>query len=270
MGCGSFVHLSCAQDLVPTGKPYKCPDCGVKNPDKSKGPLLMRIAELMNVVLCQNREIAQIKADLSACKNELSVTRAEISSLKNEQPARMFEFGGHNSRSANSAHKPASAVSAAGSPNALIVPSVVVSRDRSSSKRRRLDHSSREVTLGTGEVNETSVPVVKKVLKKRIFISRISPDFSAEAMYQAIKPKLKSSLSVIRLNTLHSSYSSFCLFVDEEDEKTVLSPQFWAKGTVIKSYLGRLPDERIHSRFEPTVSPVNSPNENATEEDGMC
>ena len=92
-------------------------------------------------------------------------------------------------------------------------------------------------------------------------------------MYSAVRPKIKHSLSVIRLKTLHSSYSSFCLYVEEEDEKLVLSPQFWAMGTIIKSFLGRLLDERIDSRFDSpkTQSPVtaSSVSENAAVSDHM-
>ena len=125
------------------------------------------------------------------------------------------------------------------------------SRSRSTStKRKRTALTNRECAFGTGDVNELTVPVVKRIVRKRVFISRIAPDFSAEAMYKAVKPKIKHSLSVVRLKTLHSSYSSFCLYVEEEDEKTVLAPPFWASGTIIKSFQGRLLDEKIDSRFD--------------------
>jgi len=60
---------------------------------------------------------------------------------------------------------------------------------------------------------------------------------------------------------MHESYSSFCLLVEEEDEKTVLSAQFWAVGTVIKPFFGRIFNERIHSKFDgqPNDSPVKNP-----------
>ena len=91
---------------------------------------------------------------------------------------------------------------------------------------------------------------MKKVFKKRIFISRIAPGFTAQALYAAVKPKLQSSLSVIRLRTLHESYSSFCLLVNDVDEKTLLSAQFWADGTIIKPFFGRLLEEKIDSRYD--------------------
>ncbi|XP_003738763.1 uncharacterized protein LOC100904743, partial [Galendromus occidentalis] len=47
-------------------------------------------------------------------------------------------------------------------------------------------------------------------------------------MHDAISPKLKCPASVVKLKTNHESYSSFCIFVDEDDEKILLDPSFWA------------------------------------------
>jgi len=229
----------------------------------------------MNIILHQNFEFAEHRAglvgaiekqskDIIELKADLCLARKEIAELKSgRSPTGVFEFGGHSSRSVLSASRPSAATAC--SPTTLAPPTIVVdgrSRSRSgSAKRKRTPFTNREFVLGTAEVNEVSVPVVKRIVKKRIFISRIAPGFSAEAMYKAVKPKVKRSLSVVKLKTLHSSYSSFCLYVEEEDEKTVLSPQFWGSGTIIKSFLGRLPDEKIDSRFDgPEVhSPAATP-----------
>jgi len=191
--------------------------------------VLGRIADLMNIILSQRVDIFEIKSELSHCKSELSSARQEIAELKAERPqTSVFEFGGHKSRSPNSGSKQSSAT--IGSPATLAPPAIVVngrSRSRSTSaKRKRSSFFNRECALGTADVTENCVPVVQRVNKKRVFISRIAPNFSAEAMFKAVKPKIKRTLSVVRLKTLHSSYSSFCLYVEEEDEKTVPSPQF--------------------------------------------
>jgi len=126
-------------------------------------------------------------------------------------------------------------------------------RSGSAKRKRTAERETVPIIVGTGSDGDTSVPVVKKVFKKRVFVSRVAPDYTAEALYKAVKPKLSSSLGVVRMHTLHPTYSSFCLFVDEEDEKVVLSPSFWASGTLIKPFLGRLPEEKIHSRWDGNV-----------------
>ena len=122
LGCGSFVHIKCLE------KPgdYVCSNCSIKAPDsRCKTTVLSRISELMNIILSQSQDIADLKAELSACKSELTVTRKEIVDLKSKIPAgSVFEFGGHSSRSAVSVPKKASAPGISSS--TLTPPAVVI------------------------------------------------------------------------------------------------------------------------------------------------
>ena len=287
-GCGTIAHTKCAFNSDDPEKPFSCPVCLAKPVAGAHSNLLKRIADMMNltfnqgqtlsdmqeVLSTQNEELVIIKAELQSCKAELSATRMELKKLQmaSASPKR-FESAATQS-SASSSHKLPSADNA----STLSVPvagGLQERRSRSPSKRPRLDRDALHspvrslppVTIGTGLSSTIGVPVVKKIVKKRVFVSRIAPNFSAEALYNCLSSRISASLSVVQLKTLHDSYSSFCLYVDENDEKILLSADFWAEGTVIKSFYGRISEDRIVSRYDgkninPTItvtSPLTAP-----------
>jgi len=263
-GCGTLAHLSCLPDSSQAKQSFLCPACTAKPIGGANAAVLRRISDLTNIILSQSYEIFSLKKEFMEQKSELIETKKEVLALRSAiKSTKPFVFGAQNTGSAFSASSGSSA--GGGGPMTLAVPSINIDsagRSRSNSVKRKrtgTENKDRPVVIGSAE-GPSVVTVVKKIVKKKVFISRVAPDFSAEAMFHAVKPRLKSSLSVVRLHTVHSSYSSFCLFVDEVDEETVLAAQFWASGTVIKPFFGRVFDERIHSRFDEPIAKSPLPN----------
>jgi len=207
--------------------------------------LLKRVAELTDVVLTQSQEVTLIKTELAEC-------RSEIAALKvNKDRTDMFKFGGGvGSTFSGACQAPTRLLGGvSATPGPLFDDKESRGGSRSVKRKRQADDRP-GVIVGSASVSEGIIPAVKRVFKKRVFVSRVAPEVSAETLHKAIRPKLKAPLSVVRLHTQHASYSSFCLFVEDEDEATVLAPSLWASGTLIKSFFGRLDAEKIHSRYD--------------------
>jgi|GEM_PF-2236873 len=267
-GCGAMMHLKCFPTHPTIMGSVSCDSCKSKAPGGAQANVLKRIADLTNLVLSQYQEISELRRDLgevreelTTCKNKLNVLEGGLRTNRSEGPG-LFEFGARAvpaSRGPN--NKPASVPS---------IESTLSTKQRSISylgvlKRKRLDDlpSKRtEVIVGSASANDCIVPVVKRVVTKRVFVSRVAPSFSSEDLYKAVKPKMQSSLSVSKLHTAYPHYASFCLSVDSEaDEKTLLAHTFWTSGTIIKPFFGRLVPEKVHSRFGDSIDmpPSGSP-----------
>jgi len=237
-------------------------------PSGAQANVLKRIADLTNLVLSQSQELSEVRRDLNEAREDLAVCKSKLQVLEagvkpNKGPG-LFEFGARTgsalSATKNKPDAAPSSVSAVSSNERMLSYSGVLKRKRLDDISTKRTEKRTEVVVGSASVNDCVVPVVRKVVTKRVFISRVAPDFTSEDLYKAVKPKVQSSLSVVRLHTAYPSYASFCLSVDSEaDEKILLAPTFWTSGTIIKPFFGRLAPEKIQSKFGDPVCMVPSP-----------
>jgi len=268
-GCGSLMHIKCLPTYSSPNASISCENCKTKPPGGAQAMILKRIADLANIVLAQNNQLnvelgavreelrkckTELNEELQWCKNELREAKSKILTLSPTPQTSAFNFGaktgstfsGPSSEGTGPFRIPAASAFVDNPP-----------RSRSNSvKRKRIEvgRENKQPLIGTGDSSAVMIPVIKKVVKKRVFVSRIAPNFTPADLHRALRPRLSSSLSVSRLHTTHDSYSSFCLFVTETDEKVVLNSDFWPPGTVIKPYFGRLSPDRIHSTFNEASS----------------
>ena len=282
-GCGFFCHIKCIKVMT---RKFICKNCEAKQITGNSTMVLRRIAELTNIVLAQSKTLQELRADSAMAKTEIAqiaqgqtairtelghaVQRNEATASSNAESLDKLHalVSTSTSRPVQHRHRrlPISEIAdtfEAGlqSADMLTVP-VVPLRGRSASpKRRRMDSVHPEFLIGNASEEDHAVPAVPKPETRRIFISRVVPNFPAEKLHASVQNRLKNDLTVIRLKT-ERSYSSFVLYVSVDDEKTVMSPSFWVKGTFIKNFRGKLFPEQIHSKFgrcEKAADPATDP-----------
>ena len=231
--------------------------------------VLRRVAELTNIVLAQGQALSELRTVVTTSAStspslpeftELRSMIAETTRTTTESVDAMTRLETKVDKldanvTATSAHGmsfglPTDDRRRASSGDRLTVPSLSGLRSGSLKRMRSDDPAQSRLIIGTATDETNDVPVVAKTERSRIFISRIAPEFTAEAMFNSICPRIKGPPSVTRLTTNHSSYSSFVLHVPLEDENILLSPSSWKAGTLIKTYRGRLHRDQIHSVYE--------------------
>jgi hypothetical protein len=107
-----------------------------------------------------------------------------------------------------------------------------------------------------GVRNTSTLPVIaKKVKRMSLFVSRFSPEVTAQDMEKSLQDQLKiSSLTCTRLKTKFSTYASFHISVNEEDFPSINNTGVWPNGCLIAPFFGRLNPEQIYSPEAPTIS----------------
>jgi hypothetical protein len=107
-----------------------------------------------------------------------------------------------------------------------------------------------------GVRNTSTLPVIaKKAKRMSLFVSRFSPEVTAQDIEKSLEDQLKiSSLTCTRLKTKFSTYASFHICVNEEDFPSTNNTRVWPNGCLIAPFFGRLNPEQIYSPEAPTIS----------------
>ena len=102
---------------------------------------------------------------------------------------------------------------------------------------RRARRRQRSVILGRNTAtNIRSVPQVKKV---RVFVSRLEANLTPNVLEDFVKNLISDDCSVMRLKTKFPSYSSYLVSCDFRHKDTVMNPDEWGEGILIRPFFGK-------------------------------
>lgn len=216
-------------------------------PPTAHQTVLKRVAELTNIVLAQSQTITELKDIVIASKEASNEITKSLSELRAQQAAsnvmnqrrfsREFPTGSSLAHSRDSS-------------DLLGIPHLGARARSGSLKRRREENDeASEFIIGTSSSAEFAIPVAPKSERSRVFVSRVSANFTAEQLHSSIRPRLTMPLSVVRMATTHAQCASFVLNVHETDACTLLNPAFWSTGTLVRTFRGRLHRSQVHSTF---------------------
>ena len=94
--------------------------------------------------------------------------------------------------------------------------------------------------IKTGKKTGTSLKVVRPVKTSRIFISRLDPECPIEAVQEFVTTMTGNDCVVEKLKPKFPSYSSFVITVNKEHEDTVLNPDEWEEGLILRPFYGKV------------------------------
>jgi hypothetical protein len=115
--------------------------------------------------------------------------------------------------------------------------------------------SKKSRTLMFGVRNTSTLPVIaKKENHISLFVSRFSPEVTAQHIEKSLDQLKISSLTCTRLKTKFSTYVSFHISVNEEDFPSINNTGVWPTGCLIAPFSGRLNPKQIYSPEAPTIS----------------
>ena len=100
------------------------------------------------------------------------------------------------------------------------------------------NRKSRPLTLGRKIGTRVKVASVSK--QARIFVSRLAPEFAVEELHEFVRELTGTDCEIHKLKTKYPNYSSFVIICDKINEKTLLDPDEWEKGILIRPFFGRL------------------------------
>lgn len=120
------------------------------------------------------------------------------------------------------------------------------SNDSAQSNKRR----GSAVCVGASDA--CSISVVRPSKRPRhIFVSKLSPSTTSAQLTEHLSTVHVIPLACQRLKTKYSSYSSFCVTVDEDSFERLSDPLFWPKGCLFKPFRGKLHPEMFCSTDVP-------------------
>ena len=88
----------------------------------------------------------------------------------------------------------------------------------------------------TGSKAGNELGAVPRVLKCKIFVSRLSPDITADKVKEVTSEIINDSCDVEKLQTKFNTYSSFCVTCDLKHRDKVLDPEMWEAGVLIRQF----------------------------------
>jgi hypothetical protein len=104
-----------------------------------------------------------------------------------------------------------------------------------------------------GARNTPSLPVVAKNVKtKALFVSRFSPEVTADDVHKSIVEQLGlNKLVCTRLKTKFNTYASFHVSVAEDEFPLINDSGVWPTGCLIAPYYGRLTPDQVFTPITP-------------------
>ena len=81
---------------------------------------------------------------------------------------------------------------------------------------------------------------VQVVKKARIFISRLDPDETVDNMKEYVKGLTGEDCDVEKLNARFPTYSSFVITCSKRHENTLLDPDEWEEGLLVRPFYGKI------------------------------
>lgn len=113
---------------------------------------------------------------------------------------------------------------------------------REQSKNKQLRRPLSRGTAPESTVIDLNRPVEKV---KRLFVTHVRPDLSAEQMLEMINAWNTHVKKVYRLKTQSQKYASFCVMVLEEGFASITEPDRWSKNVRFKEYRGHPHSDQI-------------------------
>ena len=91
--------------------------------------------------------------------------------------------------------------------------------------------------LTMGRKTGTRIKVAPKVNKCKIFVSRLDPEFPLEELCQFVQELTgNASCEIEKLKSRFPTYASFVITCDRCYEKTLLDPDEWEQGIIIRPF----------------------------------
>lgn len=117
----------------------------------------------------------------------------------------------------------------------------------------------------SGSRKNSQLLSVKRLPRRRaMFLSRLSPDTSVNAVTDFLSPLKLSFLVCRKLKTKFQTYASFHVEVYETDFDLLMDAKIWPEGCLVSEFFGRLRDDQIaqdhtvHSEIDIVPSELNS------------
>lgn len=264
-GCGLIAHNSCFpadSDEINSARSSMCPNCIRKAPSANSTIVLARLFDLTNLCLRQTELISSLTSDLASTKEQLSLLGKLVAAKVGRElsDSQNLPFGPNQSSRPRTLSGPSSTpvVNNAGTAQFDRKRRDVAAVDTPNKKFRS---SSSRILVGVGSSDTSSslkIPSVKKVVRRRIFVSRIDPSVELPVFATAVRGITKMPISVIKLKSNSVSaqrrFSSFVVYADECDHEVLISPSTWSEGTLFKNFSGYLYPDQMDSRFDSDVT----------------
>lgn len=278
-GCGIIGHPSCFPTDLTSDEPcstFVCSTCSKRAPPANSGVVLARLAEITNFCIYQSTLIVGLANDLKTTSQELMHTKELVNDI-----GRLFmsKFGSNKTELVSELNSSSKSRSRDRTQSVQSFSSIVDANGgyRSSSATKRKDSAifekenetpnkkqrpnNSKMHLGVGSSENSSaliIPSVKKVIKKRIFVSRIAPQVELSVFATSVRTIASLPISVVMMksksSTTHNKFSSFVIYADESDYSTLMNPTTWSDGIMFKSFVGYLHPEQMDTRFDTDVT----------------
>ena len=92
----------------------------------------------------------------------------------------------------------------------------------------------------TGKKRGTGLRVMKQIKLTRVFFSRLLLDMSAEEVRVYVGGFLTDDFEIVKLKSKYPTYSSFVITCDEKHRETLMNPDEWEEGILLRPFIGKL------------------------------
>ena len=122
-------------------------------------------------------------------------------------------------------------------------------------RRRRKKRS-----IMTGRKTGTSLRSVPQVKRFNLFVSRIETGVLPETLNSFVSALISDVCNVQCLQTKYPDYSSFIVSCDDRHRDTIMNPDEWPEGVLIRQYIGRIPNDSnvVSSRTNTSSLPIRN------------
>ena len=103
-----------------------------------------------------------------------------------------------------------------------------------------VNHRKKSKPVITGTKRGTGLRAVSQIKLTRVFVSRLLPDISVEVIREYVSGLVSDDFEIVKLKTRYPSYSSFVITCDLKHRDTLLNPEEWEEGVLLRPFLGKL------------------------------
>ena len=100
-------------------------------------------------------------------------------------------------------------------------------------------------TFITGQKTGTTIRAAAR--KLRMFVTRLAPSVTVESLKEFILELTGSECEIEKLQTKAPDYASFAISCNKEHEATVMNPDEWEEGVLLRHFYGKWPSENMLS-----------------------
>ena len=112
----------------------------------------------------------------------------------------------------------------------------------------------------TGRKTGTSLRSVPQVKRFNLFVSRMETGVLPETLKSFVSDLISDVCNVQSLKTKFPDYSSFIVSCDDRHRDTIMNPDEWPEGVLIRQYIGRIPNDSnaVSSRTNTSSLPIRN------------